>query len=142
MSYTYYLFHKPTGYKYYGYNEGSPENFWKDGGYFSSSQLVHYFIKRDGIESFEARIHKVFNSWPKAKEFEGRFLRRVKAHTKKDWLNHTANGHKFGYQNTDIVLNPPVMCPGCGRPIRNFFNRFCTSKCSYKNRFHFKHKEK
>ena len=137
MSYTYYLRHRESGYKYYGYSEGRPENFWKEDGYCSSSQLVHYFIRRDGLSSFDARIHKIFDNWPKAKAFEGKFLRRVKAHKRMDWLNNNANGHKFGFFNTDITRNPPVMCPGCKRPITNFFRKYCTAKCSYtyRNKF-------
>ena len=132
--YTYFLKHKDTGYKYYGYHTGNVDMFWKEGGYFSSSQLVHYFIKRDGVNSFDAKVHKRFDAWPRAQMLESKFLKRVKANKKLDWLNTTANSNKFGFMNRDIWMNPTVPCPGCGRYMVNFFRKFCTAKCSYKNK--------
>lgn len=101
MSYTYCLKHIPTGFRYYGYSQNDHKQFWKT--YFGSSELVWFFIKRDGIESFEARVTRVFDFPWQARDHEGKFLRRTKVISKMDWLNCTGRRHKFGFNNRDIL---------------------------------------
>ena len=133
--YTYYLHHKPTGFKYYGskasYGAG-PELFWKKGGYFSSSEIVAYFVRRDGPESFDVRVTKIFDDPQKAKEHESKFLKKVKANKKDDWLNCTGRGYKkFGKNYVNIMI-PRLKCPGCGRdlifPLKEYCQRSCRTK--------------
>ena len=87
--YTYYLYHMPTGKKYYGSriaNRCDPEqDLWNK--YFSSSDLVEALIKEHGKESFTAKVRKTFDGVTETREYEQRFLRRVKAVEKDDWLN-------------------------------------------------------
>jgi hypothetical protein len=89
LCYTYYLYHVPTGKKYYGYryaNRCEPkQDLWNE--YFSSSDLVEALIKDHGKESFTAEVRKVFDRYEEAHDYEQRFLRRVKAVEKDDWLN-------------------------------------------------------
>jgi hypothetical protein len=86
--YTYYLYHVPTGKKYYGCQYGkksNPKNLWNT--YFSSSEKVKALINEYGKESFNAQVRKVFDSGEAALEYEDRFLHKAKAPEKDDWLN-------------------------------------------------------
>ncbi len=65
--------YKPTKQYYYGvkhsnsrYNITNPETFWKEGGYFTSSKLVHQLIEDYGTHTFEIQRIKVFSSKEKA----------------------------------------------------------------------------
>ena len=96
--YTYYLYHVPTGKKYYGYrfaNKCEPkEDLWSI--YFSSSELVKELIKEYGKESFRAEVRKLFDTREEAHEYEQRFLHKVKAVESKEWLNRAyATGFYF-----------------------------------------------
>lgn len=101
MSYTYYLYHRPTGFKYYGYSEKDHNQFWKT--YFGSSELVKFFINKYGIDSFDARVVKIFEFPWQAKDHENRFFRKTKIIAKMDWLNCTGKRNKFGRNNWDIL---------------------------------------
>lgn len=97
MSYTYYIKHRPTGLKYYGSSTRDPKQFWKT--YFTSSDLVWYFIKKDGIESFDAKITKIFDYPWQAVDHENRMFRRAKLNTNPKYLNRRGVRHKFGFRN-------------------------------------------
>lgn len=129
--YTYYLYHKPTGYKYYGSKTGpdsDPNRFWKLHGYYSSSDLVYYFIRRDGEDSFIAQVRKIFACPQEAKEYEGNFIRRWNINDRMDWLNHTAKKNKFGKLYEDIMI-PRLLCPGCGRNMIWCRKEYCQRIC-------------
>lgn len=105
-AYTYYLYHVPTGKKYYGYrgaNKCSPEDdLWKK--YFSSSKYVKALVKEYGKESFVAEVRKMFDTAIEARSYETRFLRRVNAIEKEEWLNKAYMGKHFyyvGFGNTN-----------------------------------------
>jgi hypothetical protein len=89
QAYTYYLYHVPTGKKYYGSraaNKCEPEqDLWQE--YFSSSELVEELIKEYGKESFIAEVRKKFDVAQDARAWEDRVLRKLKAPKKEDWLN-------------------------------------------------------
>lgn len=97
--YSYFLRNKITGQMYYGIQYGpkaDPENFWKPGGYFSSSSLVHDLIEQHGVDSFEAEVRRLFKTSEEALEWETKFLTRIKAAETIIWLNrHNGNGAKF-----------------------------------------------
>ena len=96
--YTYFVLHIPTGLKYYGskYGKGSnPNTFWKPGGYFTSSIKVKQLIEDYGIGSFKAEVRKVFTKPEEALNYEYRFLKKVNALNKEDWLNKNLGGEKF-----------------------------------------------
>lgn len=96
--YTYYLYHIPTGFKYYGVKFGkraNPNLFWVPGGYYSSSTKVKELIDQYGVESFKGSVRKIFNSAEDAIKYEYRFLRKINAVRKEDWLNQAAVSDKF-----------------------------------------------
>lgn len=96
--YTYFVLHLPTGLKYYGskYGKGSnPDTFWKPGGYFTSSLKVKKLLDEYGIDSFKAEVRKVFSNPDQALKYEYKFLKKVDALNKNDWLNDNYGGEKF-----------------------------------------------
>jgi len=96
--YTYYVYHKPTGLKYYGskYAKNSnPSLFWKKDGYFTSSVKIHKLIQEYGTDSFFASVRKKFKTPQEALDYEYRFLKKVNALKKSDWLNKNMGGKKF-----------------------------------------------
>jgi hypothetical protein len=98
VPYTYFLLHKPTGLKYYGVKfskRSNPKLFWVPGGYYSSSVKVKELITQYGADSFKAEVRKTFNSVEDAVKYEYKFLRKVNAVAKNDWLNQCAIGEKF-----------------------------------------------
>lgn len=96
--YTYYLHHRPTGLKYYGvkYSEtANPSELWVS--YFSSSSYVHRLIEMHGKDSFDISIRKIFSNKKKAILWEKRFLSKIDAKNRKDWLNmHNGDRNFFG----------------------------------------------
>jgi hypothetical protein len=98
IPYTYFVLHIPTGKKYYGskYGKGStPETFWKPGGYFTSSEKVKNLLQEYGVNSFKAEVRKVFDTPDQALNYEYRFLKKVDALKKSEWLNENLGGEKF-----------------------------------------------
>ena len=97
QAYTYYLYHVPTGQKYYGVrwaNKCVPEqDLWNE--YFGSSDLVKDLIKEYGKESFIAEVRKTFDTSQEARLWEERVLIRLKAPEKKEWLNSAYANGKF-----------------------------------------------
>lgn len=96
--YTYFVLHIPTGKKYYGskYGKGAnPNTFWKEGGYFTSSTKVKKLIEEYGTNSFKAEVRKIFNTPDEALEYEYKFLKKVNALMKEEWLNANLGGEKF-----------------------------------------------
>ena len=93
-AYTYYLYHIPTGKKYYGVrwaNECNPENdLWIK--YFGSSRLVDILIEEYGKESFIPEIRKLFYSREDALFWEREVIKRIKAIDRNDWLNQSNVG--------------------------------------------------
>lgn len=89
LAYTYYLYHVPTGKKYYGSrvaNRCEPEqDLWNK--YFSSSKIVKKLIKEYGKKSFQATVRKTFDTSEAAIYWEHEVIRRLKAPEKEDWLN-------------------------------------------------------
>lgn len=77
--YTYLIKHKSSGLCYYGvrFAEGcSPSDLFTT--YFTSSKIIHRIIKKEGVDSFEYEIRKVFSSSRKAQEWELRVLKKLK----------------------------------------------------------------
>jgi hypothetical protein len=97
----YYLYHRPTGVRYYGVRYGKsahPDTLWTT--YFSSSSLVRDLIKEYGADSFDVSVRRVFDTKEDALLWERRFLKRIDAKSREDWLNQH-NGHTdFAYDWT------------------------------------------
>ena len=97
LCYTYYLYHVPTGKKYYGSriaNRCEPEqDLWHK--YFSSSELVEALIKEYGKDSFVAEVRKTFDNIKETRDWEYYVLRRLKAPEKDEWLNQAYSRGEF-----------------------------------------------
>ena len=105
QAYTYYLYHVPTGKKYYGSraaNKCEPEmDLWNE--YFSSSDLVESLIKEYGKDSFVAEVRKKFDVAQDARDWEDRVLRKLKVVEKDDWLNQAYTFGPYHADNTGRV---------------------------------------
>jgi hypothetical protein len=96
IPFTYYLYHKPTGLKYYGvkFQKGcDPSVLWST--YFTSSSKVKSLINKYGADSFDVAIRKVFDNPKKALLWEHKVLSRLNAAARSDWLNRHNGGSKF-----------------------------------------------
>lgn len=94
--FSYYLYHRPTNQHYYGirHRKGChPSELWVK--YFSSSSLVKELIKQYGIDSFDWQVRKTFKDSASALLWEHRFLTRINASNKSEWLNRHNGGNKF-----------------------------------------------
>jgi hypothetical protein len=94
--YTYYLFHKPTGKHYYGVRTAKnchPDELWKT--YFSTSKIVKSLREQYGDDSFDYKVRKLFETPKDALEWETKFLTRIDAASKDEWLNQHNGGGKF-----------------------------------------------
>ena len=86
--FTYYLYHKPTGKKYYGarWKPGcQPSDLWTT--YFTSSKHVHKLIEEYGKDSFDYEIRKTFEDKSQCISWEQKVLKRLKVKTNPVWLN-------------------------------------------------------
>lgn len=86
--FTYYLYHIPTGKKYYGarWKPGcQPSDLWTT--YFTSSKHVHKLIEEYGKDSFVYQIRKTFEDKSQCISWEQKVLKRLKIKTNSDWLN-------------------------------------------------------
>ena len=96
IPYTYYLFHIPTGKKYYGVEykkTAHPSNLWTK--YFSSSKRIKSLIKEYGKDSFVAEVRKTFETVKSAIDWEQRVLFRIKAIERDEWLNQSLSSGPF-----------------------------------------------
>jgi hypothetical protein len=88
-SYTYYLYHIPTGKKYYGVRmkpKANPvDDLWNI--YFGSSDLVDALIVEYGKDSFRAEVRKIFDDPYTAYIWEQTVLKKLNAIHKPEWLN-------------------------------------------------------
>lgn len=131
--YTYYLYHRPTGKKYYGvrFKIGcDPSDLWKK--YFSSSKDVWSLIEKYGIDSFDYSVRKTFKIKENAIDWEYRVLRRLKVCQSEIWLNKAvgraspALGRKFNAK-TKLKMSNSQSGKNNG-----FFGRRHTDEAKYK----------
>ena len=96
IPYSYFLYHIPTGLKYYGIKHAKnchPDQLWKT--YFSSSSIVKQLIKDHGADSFLYTVRKTFTDSKSALLWEHKVLRRLNAAQRSDWINRHNGGSKF-----------------------------------------------
>ena len=77
--YTYFIKSKITGEFYYGVKyskDANPEMFWKN--YFTSSNTVKNLVERDGKDSFEFQIRKIFETREQALNWEQNVIRKIR----------------------------------------------------------------
>lgn len=95
-AFTYLLIHLPTGKRYYGvrFAKGAhPDQLWTT--YFSTSKIVKQLIAETGVSSFTAEVRRTFDDPLKALAWETKFLHRIDATRREDWLNRHNGGKKF-----------------------------------------------
>jgi hypothetical protein len=103
MYFTYLLKWTASDIKYYGVRYKDSATLESVGTtYFSSSRYVKQYIKENGTPDF-IQIRKIFDTKLQAKRWEEKVIRRVKAITKKDWLNK-GNNNSF----KDVVCDEEV----------------------------------
>lgn len=84
---------KLDGKLYYGIrfsNDADPSQLWTT--YFTSSKEIRAKVKKYGPESFTAEVRKVFETAEQAINWESRFLTRINAASRDDWMNRS-NGY-------------------------------------------------
>lgn len=94
--YTYHLFHKPTKKHYYGVRTAkdcNPDELWKT--YFSTSKIVKSLREQYGDNSFDYEVRKLFETPEDALEWETKFLTKINAAEREDWLNRHNGGNTF-----------------------------------------------
>lgn len=98
--YTYFLYHKPTGLKYYGSKTANnkndiadPKTFWIN--YFTSSKEIAKLIVKYGKGSFSFKIHKLFKTKDDALYYEAYVQTYFNVLNRSDWLNDNIGGSKF-----------------------------------------------
>jgi NUMOD3 motif. len=101
--FTYYLFHRPTGKKYYGvkWAEGChPNDLWTN--YFTSSFKVVDLIERYGPDSFDVEVRRTFKTPEEAVLWECKVLRRLRVVSNDEWLNGSFFDGKL-YRNPSML---------------------------------------
>lgn len=96
--FTYRIYHIPTKMHYMGVrysNNCCPTDLWTS--YYTSSKLVKELIKYFGKDSFEIRRIKTFNTRAEALIYEQKFLTRIDAANRNNWLNQSNGGRSFAY---------------------------------------------
>ena len=100
IAYTYSIKFLVTGQFYYGvkYSAGCKPS---DLGvkYFSSSKGVKSLISEHGLEKFEFKVRRIFNSASEAKNHETLFLKRVNARANPSFLNKHNNDSFYPLDN-------------------------------------------
>jgi hypothetical protein len=71
----------------------NPSTFWKT--YFTSSKYVHQLIEQYGTHTFEIQRIKIFKTGKEAREWEAKFLSRINAASRDNWLNQYNQDGKF-----------------------------------------------
>lgn len=64
-----------------------PAYFMVEGGYLTSSTIVKKLILEEGLSAFVVRIIRTFDTAEKARDYEARFLKKVKAKTNDKFFN-------------------------------------------------------
>lgn len=88
-AYTYSIKHIPSDKIYYGVRKSNDFDLGRS--YFTSSKIVHQLIELDGIDAFEFKLRKKFNSYKEAREYETRILSRLRAPSNPKLLNQAVS---------------------------------------------------
>ena len=90
MAYTYCITHKSTGRRYYGARwarNACPEDLWSS--YFTSSPHIQKLVREQGPDAFLAEVRRTFDDAARAKMWEHKVLRRLRAVSRSDWYNRS-----------------------------------------------------
>ena len=91
-AYTYSIKHIPTNTIYYGVRKSPTFDLGRT--YFSSSKLVKRMINEDGLENFEFKQRRKFESYEEARLHETKILKRINAVINKRMLNPAVSSPK------------------------------------------------
>lgn len=91
--FAYLITSKIDGRRYYGIKfskDADPAQLWTT--YFTSSKEVRAKVAKYGADAFTAEVRKVFETAEQAINWESRFLTRINAALREDWMNKS-NGY-------------------------------------------------
>ena len=91
--FAYLITSKIDGRRYYGIKfskDADPDQLWTT--YFTSSKEVRAKVVKYGADAFTAEVRKVFETAEQAINWESRFLTRINAALREDWMNKS-NGY-------------------------------------------------
>lgn len=118
--YTYHIYHQTTNQHYYGAKysrDADPVQLWKT--YFTSSSEIKYLIEKYGADSFEVTVRKVFETPDQAVLWETKFLTRIDAKNRSNWLNrHNGDGNFSSYGNMPASQRQAISEAKKGKPSR------------------------
>jgi hypothetical protein len=103
LAYTYLIGWSKLNKWYYGVRFSkncSPDDLWVK--YFTSSKYVKEYRKNNG-EPDIVEVRKIFESSEEARNWETRFIKKIKAVGNSNWLNKTDNTNKF-YSEGELSL--------------------------------------
>ena len=92
-AYTYSILHLPTGRIYYGVRKSDIVDIGSS--YFSSSKLVKRMIKEEGIDNFEFKLRRKFETYEDARLHESKILSRLKVVTNESMLNQAVSAPRL-----------------------------------------------
>jgi hypothetical protein len=106
--YTYYLYHIPTGLKYYGVRLSPLDEPYRDLWtlYFGSSDVVDLIRQYFGNDSFRVEVRKIFDTKQEAFEWEQSVLKKLNVMGRTDWINRGYGGRwKYVYPMSEKQRN-------------------------------------
>ena len=138
IPYTYRIYHRPTKMFYYGSktsnhrrNIANPTTFWID--YFTSSKRVHQLIEQYGTHTFEIQRIKTFKTKEEAVRWEAKFLQRIDAAHRYNWLNMHNCDKEFTCKSHTTQTKNNMSIQKCGN--RNpFYNKHHSDETKEKMR--------
>ena len=127
IPYTYFIYHNPTGYFYYGCKYGkyaNPELFWNINykkGYFTSSKIVKELINEYGYDSFDAEVDMIFDNADDAIIYEKKCIKQIINMPK--CLNGNIGGIPDINNNTrKVIINGESSYSKAGKKISKYLN--------------------
>ena len=149
--YTYILYHKPTGFYYYGSSYANskrkiahPSQLWNT--YFTSSIKVKNLIEDYGVDSFEFEIRKIFTNSIKCRLWEIKVISRLKILHRKNFLNQRNPGgvhtliHRKNFRpwNYGLSANKDIRCRNKMKGINNRYTEDHKKNLAYKSSSEYK----
>lgn len=99
--FAYLITSKIDGKRYYGIRfskDADPAQLWTT--YFTSSKEIRAKVTKYGADSFTAEVRKVFETAEQAINWESKFLTRINAAARDDWMNRSNGYIALGKINT------------------------------------------
>lgn len=81
-----------------------PSDFMIEGGYITSSETVKELIRHHGLESFVVRKIRIFETGDEARDYETRFLRKIKARGNPKFYNGHENDGAMNANKMKLIM--------------------------------------